>query len=136
MSLADALLRPTRIYVLACLQAIRTTGGVKALAHITGGGLVENIPRVLPADLAAEIDLAEIPVPPVFRWLAETGPVAEREMIRTFNCGIGMVVVTEAGRAAQVRAVLGKAGEETVELGRLVPRSEQATVFSGHLRLA
>jgi hypothetical protein len=82
-TLAEALLRPTRIYVRSCLEAIRTTGGVKALAHITGGGLLENVPRVLPADLAAEIDLAAIPVSPVFCWLARTGPVAEGEMIRT-----------------------------------------------------
>jgi phosphoribosylformylglycinamidine cyclo-ligase len=76
-SLADALLTPTRIYVRACLEAIRVTGAVKALAHITGGGLVENIPRVLPAHLAAEIDLSAISVPPVFAWLAHAGPVAE-----------------------------------------------------------
>ena len=135
-SLADALLRPTRIYVRSCLEAIRRTGSVKALAHVTGGGLVENVPRILPADLAADIDLAAIPVPPVFRWLAAAGPVAEREMIRTFNCGIGMVVVAEAARSAEIRAVLDDAGEETVELGRLVPRSGQARVFSGHLQLA
>ena len=99
MSLGEALLAPTRIYVRSCLAAIRATGAVKALAHITGGGLVENVPRVLPKHLAAEVDLGAVPVPPVFRWLAASGPVAEAEMLRTFNCGIGMV----AGRRAAGR---------------------------------
>ena len=136
VSLGEALLRPTRIYVRSCLQAIRAEGGVKALAHITGGGLLENVPRVLPAHLAAEIDLAVIPVPPVFRWLAAAGPVAEKEMLRTFNCGIGMVVVVEASRSAHIRAVLDDAGEETVVLGQLVARRDDAVVFSGQLRLS
>ena len=92
-SLGAALLTPTRIYVRSCLAAIRETGAVKALAHITGGGLVENIPRVLPAHLAAEIDLTRIDVPPVFRWLAR--PVAQQEMLRTFNCGVGMILVVD-----------------------------------------
>jgi phosphoribosylaminoimidazole synthetase len=135
-TLAEALLRPTRIYVRSCLEAIRTTGGVKAIAHITGGGLLENVPRVLPAHLAAEIDLAAIPVSPVFCWLARTGPVAKGEMIRTFNCGIGMAMVVEAGQSAEIRAVLQNAGEDTVELGRLVPRRDRAMVFSGALQLA
>jgi phosphoribosylformylglycinamidine cyclo-ligase len=134
-SLAEALLAPTRIYVRSCLAAIRETGAVKALAHITGGGLVENVPRVLPAGLAAEIDLAAVPVPPVFRWLAKTGPVAEAEMIRTFNCGIGMVVVAAAAGAAFVRDALEQAGERVVPLGRLVSREGSATRFSGRLDL-
>src|SRR5688572_11811319 len=98
--LGDALLTPTRIYVHACLAAIRATGGVKALAHITGGGFLENVPRVLPAHLAAEIDLCAIPVHPVFRWLAASGPVETGEMLRTFNCGIGMVLIIDPAGAA------------------------------------
>ena len=78
-----------------CLAAIRETKAVKALAHITGGGFPDNIPRVLPKSLGARIDLARIPVPPVFQWLAKTGNIAEKEMLRTFNCGIGMIAVVE-----------------------------------------
>jgi phosphoribosylaminoimidazole synthetase len=134
-SLGEALLRPTRIYVRACLEAIRATGGVKALAHITGGGLVENIPRVLPEGLAASIDLAAIPVPPVFGWLAAAGPVSEREMLRTFNCGIGMVAVVEPGVVGRTAAVLQQAGESVVEIGRLVHRRGEAITFDGRLEL-
>ena len=97
--LGDAVLTPTRIYVKSCLAAIRETKAVKALAHITGGGFPDNIPRVLPKDLGARIDLARMPVLPVFQWLAETGGIAEKEMLRTFNCGIGMIAVVDA-RAA------------------------------------
>ena len=100
---AEALLAPTRIYVRPLLAAIRGTGAIKALAHITGGGFTENIPRVLPKGLAAEIDLSQIAVPPVFGWLARTGGVEAREMLRTFNCGVGMVVVVAAGDAADRR---------------------------------
>jgi phosphoribosylaminoimidazole synthetase len=134
-SLGEALLRPTRIYVRACLEAIRTTDGVKALAHITGGGLVENVPRVLPEGLAASIDLAAIPVPPVFGWLAAAGPVSEREMLRTFNCGIGMVAVVEPGIVGRTAAVLQQAGESVVEIGRLVRRRGEAVTFDGRLEL-
>src|SRR3954451_12585534 len=88
-SLGDALLEPTRIYVKPLLAAIRATGAIKALAHITGGGFPDNIPRVLPKGLGAILDLGAIPVPPVFGWLAKTGGVTETEMLRTFNCGIG-----------------------------------------------
>jgi phosphoribosylformylglycinamidine cyclo-ligase len=136
VALADALLVPTRIYVRSCLEAIRVTGGVKALAHITGGGLLENVPRVLPKHLAASVDLAAVPVPPVFRWLAEKGPVAEAEMIRTFNCGIGMLLVVEPSAVAEVSGVLERAGESIVELGRLVERSGPAMAFAGRLSLS
>jgi phosphoribosylaminoimidazole synthetase len=132
-SLGEALLRPTRIYVRACLEAIRATGGVKALAHITGGGLVENVPRVLPEGLAASIDLNSIPVPPVFGWLAAVGPVREREMLRTFNCGIGMVAVVEPAVVGRTAAVLQQAGESVVEIGRLVRRRGEAVTFDGRL---
>ncbi|MBX3494383.1 MAG: phosphoribosylformylglycinamidine cyclo-ligase, partial [Parvibaculum sp.] len=92
-SIGEVLLTPTRIYVKSVLKAIRETGAIKALAHITGGGFVENIPRVLPDGLAAEIEGASWEMPPVFRWLMELGGIDDTEMGRTFNCGIGMIVV-------------------------------------------
>jgi phosphoribosylformylglycinamidine cyclo-ligase len=136
--LGAALLRPTRIYVRACLDAIREdavrdSGGVKALAHITGGGLVENVPRVIPDDLAAEIDLAAIDVPPVFKWLA--GPVAPAEMLRTFNCGVGMVVVVAAEAAAAATSIFERHGETVTPLGRVMERRADAITFTGHLDL-
>ena len=134
LTLAQALLEPTRIYVRSCLGAIRDTGAVKALAHITGGGLAENIPRVLPETLAAEIDLAVIPTQPVFAWLQNEGPVTEDEMTRTFNCGIGMIVVTGSNDADTVAAALSDAGESVVPLGRLVRRSGDGIIFRNHLR--
>jgi len=134
-SLGAACLTPTRIYVGACLNAIRTTGAIKALAHITGGGLVDNPPRALPDHLAAEIDLDAIEVPPIFAWLAATGPVAEREMLRTFNCGIGMVAVVDANAVDDVQRQFKTDGEETVELGRVVPRDAEPVVFRGRLSL-
>jgi phosphoribosylformylglycinamidine cyclo-ligase len=133
--LGAALLEPTRIYVRPLLEAIRTTHGIKALAHITGGGYPENIPRVLPKGCAAEIDLEAIDVPPVFSWLAKAGGIAHGEMLRTFNCGVGMVVVADAGQAAQVAAVLQKAGETVTPLGRVVPRRDAGVIYRGHLDL-
>jgi phosphoribosylformylglycinamidine cyclo-ligase len=129
--LGAALLQPTRIYVRACLAAVRGGGAVKALAHITGGGLVENIPRVLPKHLAAEIDLASIQVPPVFRWLA--GSVAYSEMLRTFNCGVGMMLVVEPGATDEVIAVLETEGETVTRIGRVAARDKDPVVFAGKL---
>ncbi len=119
VTLGEALLDPTRIYVPAALSAIRT-GGVRALAHITGGGLPENLPRVLPEGLGAEVDLGAWTLPPVFRWLAETGGIAEAEMLRAFNCGIGMVAVVAPEAETAVRAALEAGGERTVRIGRVV----------------
>ena len=130
-TLGAALLTPTRIYVRSCLAAIRETGAVKALAHITGGGLVENIPRVLPSHLAAEIDLSLIDVPPAFRWLA--GPVAHQEMLRTFNCGIGMMLVVDPAAVEDVSAVLGALGETVTPIGRIAPRGKSSVAFAGKL---
>ncbi|MGA7208180.1 MAG: phosphoribosylformylglycinamidine cyclo-ligase, partial [Pseudolabrys sp.] len=96
-SLGNAILTPTRIYVNACITAIRETKAVKGMAHITGGGFPDNIPRILPKGLGARIDLTQITVPPVFQWLAREGNIAQNEMLRTFNCGIGMTVVTAPG---------------------------------------
>ena len=134
-SLGEALLEPTRIYVRSCLAAVRGQSGVRGLAHITGGGVTENVPRVLPSSLAAAIDLSVIPVPPVFRWLAANGPVSEPEMLRTFNCGIGMVVIAATEHAADAAARLRDAGETVVEIGRLEPRDGGAVRYSGRLDL-
>jgi phosphoribosylformylglycinamidine cyclo-ligase len=121
-SLGEALLTPTRIYVKPLLAAMRRAGGIKALAHITGGGFLENIPRVLPEDCIAEIDLDRVPCPPVFGWLQRIGSLAEREMLRTFNCGIGMIVVVDASHAAPVAVALSESGENVVELGIIAAR--------------
>ncbi|MGE6786393.1 phosphoribosylformylglycinamidine cyclo-ligase [Ensifer adhaerens] len=136
-TLADLLMTPTRIYVKPLLKAIRQTGAIKALAHITGGGFPENIPRVLPKHLAAEIDLDAIKAPKVFSWLALTGGVAANEMLRTFNCGVGMIVVVPAEKAAEVSAVLTGEGETVFALGRMVARDEGAagTIYKGNLAL-
>jgi len=134
-TLGEALLVPTRIYVRSVLAAIRSTHGIKALAHITGGGFPENIPRVLPKDFAAELDLDAIAVPAVFSWLAKTGGVAPEEMMRTFNCGIGMVMVVAAGQAAQVAAVLSQEGETVTTIGRMLPRRDAGVVYRGRIGL-
>jgi phosphoribosylformylglycinamidine cyclo-ligase len=105
--LGEALLTPTRIYVRQILETIRGTGAVKALAHITGGGLTDNIPRVLPKTLAAEIDLAALALPAVFEWLMAEARLDQDEMLRTFNCGIGMIAVVSPGDAERVRKSLG-----------------------------
>ena len=136
-TLADLLMTPTRIYVKPLLKAIRETGAIKALAHITGGGFPENIPRVLPKHLAAEIDLDAIKAPKVFSWLAQTGGVAANEMLRTFNCGVGMIVVVPADKAAEIASVLTDEGETVFTLGRMVARDEGAagTIYKGTLAL-
>ncbi|MBX3568910.1 MAG: phosphoribosylformylglycinamidine cyclo-ligase [Rhizobiaceae bacterium] len=134
-TLAEALLEPTRIYVKPLLKAVRGTHGIKALAHITGGGFPDNIPRVLSKDFSAELDLGAIDVPPVFSWLARTGGIRPEEMMRTFNCGIGMVAVVAAGQAAQVAAVLQEAGETVTTIGRIVPRRDAGVIYRGMLSL-
>ncbi|HYN39554.1 MAG TPA: phosphoribosylformylglycinamidine cyclo-ligase [Rhodospirillales bacterium] len=120
--LAEALLTPTRIYVASCLAA-HAAGGLKALAHITGGGLVENIPRVLPEGLGCALDAGCWPLPPVFAWLARTGGITADELARTFNCGIGMVAVVAAERAAAVASILEQAGERVFAIGRIEPHA-------------
>ncbi|MFA5900390.1 MAG: phosphoribosylformylglycinamidine cyclo-ligase [Hyphomicrobium sp.] len=124
-SLAAALLAPTRIYVKPLLAAIEAAGGahgaVKALAHITGGGLTENVPRVLPETVAARIDLGSFPAPPVFDWLARTGRLSDAEMLKTFNCGIGMVLVVAGAEAEGVVRSLQEAGEAPYVIGAIVP---------------
>jgi phosphoribosylformylglycinamidine cyclo-ligase len=121
-TLGQALLTPTRIYVRQLLETIRTTSAVKALAHITGGGLIDNLPRVLPDTLAAVIDQGAFQLPPVFEWLQVEARLDAREMLRTFNCGIGMVVVAAPGDVERVRAALGPLGREAILIGTLAAR--------------
>ncbi len=117
------LLTPTRIYVNACLQAIRETGAITGLAHITGGGLSENIPRVLPDHLAASITLGSWDVSPIFSWLQSQGNIPEDDMLRTFNCGIGMAIICAADQAEMVHAVLEAQGERVFQIGTLISRN-------------
>src|SRR4030081_632269 len=136
MTLGGALLTPTRLYVRSCLRAIRETGAVKGLAHITGGGFTDNIPRVLPKHLGVGIDLARLPVLPVFKWLAEQGGVAELELLRTFNCGIGMIAIVKADAIEEVTDILTQAGESVALLGEVIPAAgEHRVVYNGHLDL-
>ena len=135
--LGEALLMPTRLYVQSCLAAIRATGAVKALAHITGGGFVDNIPRVLPQGLAVALDLDRVPVHPVFKWLAAAGGVSEREMLRTFNCGIGMIAVLDAEAAEQACEAFAANGETVVRLGEVIAAAGEPTAaFRGRLDLS
>jgi phosphoribosylformylglycinamidine cyclo-ligase len=135
-TLGEAVLQPTRIYVKSCLTAIRQTGGVKALAHITGGGFPDNIPRVLPKGFGARIDLAKVPVAPVFRWLSQAGGIAQSEMLRTFNCGIGMVVVVDKDAAKAAADSLTQAGETVVVLGEITPGADAERVtYTNRLQL-
>ena len=134
-TLGDALLEPTRIYVKPLLEVFAKTRAIRALAHITGGGFVENIPRVLPGNLRADLDLNRVPVPQVFGWLASEGNLEPAEMLRTFNCGIGMALVVAEGEAAAVSATLQSAGEEVVLLGRVLQNKGEAVTFNGELAL-
>jgi phosphoribosylformylglycinamidine cyclo-ligase len=133
--LGEALLEPTKIYVKPALAALKATGGIKAFAHITGGGLTENVPRVLPKGTAARIALGHVPVLPVFRWLAQAGNIDEREMLRTFNCGIGFVVVADAKHADAVADAFAKAGEPAARLGEVVSSAQPETQYTGSLAL-
>jgi phosphoribosylformylglycinamidine cyclo-ligase len=119
--LGEALLEPTRIYVKSCLAALKGAGGagIRGLAHITGGGLVENLPRVFPDGLQAVLETGSWPVPPVFRWLQRAGNVASAEMARTYNCGIGMAIIVAPGDADRVAAALTAAGETVHRIGRM-----------------
>ena len=125
LSLADALLVPTRIYVKLLLEALRRTEGISALAHVTGGGFIDNLPRVLPDHLGCVLDLDAVPVQPVFRWLAQAGGIAPAEMARTFNCGIGMAVFVAEDRVAEVLGVFETLGEPLVRLGEVVEAGQE-----------
>jgi phosphoribosylformylglycinamidine cyclo-ligase len=116
-TLAEAMLTPTRIYVKLVLDLIRTIGGIHGLVHITGGGFIDNIPRVLPETVGVDLDIAQIPVLPVFRWLAKEGGISEHEMLRTFNCGIGMVLIVDPDKAAELLKALAAKGEAACVIG-------------------
>ena len=136
-TLGEAVLTPTRIYVKSCLAAIRESKAVKALAHITGGGFPDNIPRVLPKGLGVSVDLARVPVLPVFQWLARAGNVAQEELLRTFNCGIGMIAVVEPRKADAVMTVLKREGESVLRLGEVVTaaKGKPRVTYTGKLNL-
>jgi len=134
-TLGEALLTPTRLYVRAALEAMRT-GGVKGLAHITGGGITDNLPRCLPDGLDGEVDLDAIAVLPVFQWLAKQAAIAEREMLRTFNCGIGMVAVADEKNAGAVIDAFRQAGDHATRIGKLIAGDGEAkVVYRGALKL-
>jgi phosphoribosylformylglycinamidine cyclo-ligase len=127
-TLGAALLAPTRLYVKQCLAAMRA-GGVHGFAHITGGGLTENIPRALNQGQGLEIDLSSWDLPAIFKWLAQQGDIAQSELLKTFNCGIGMVVIVAADSAAAVKDALRDAGEDVVTLGRVT--NGDSVVYTG-----
>jgi phosphoribosylformylglycinamidine cyclo-ligase len=136
-SLGEALLTPTRLYVRSCLAAMRKTRAVKALAHITGGGFVDNIPRVLPPGFGVSLDLDCVPVLPVFKWLAAAGGISANEMLRTFNCGIGMIAVLDPDGADAATEQLVANGETVLRLGEVVTATGgNAVGFRGSLDLS
>ena len=128
-TLAQALIEPTRIYVKNLLQ-LTAHGQPHAIAHITGGGLIDNIPRVLPADLAARIDRGSWQLPPVFRWLQQSGNIDDMEMLRTFNCGVGMVLAIGADTADDCLERLAALGEDAWLIGEIAARDGDAVVFA------
>lgn len=130
-SIKDVLLAPTKIYVKS-IQALQKTLGnanLHAMAHITGGGLTENLPRVLPDDLTAQIDVNSWAFPPVFGWLQEKGNIAQMEMYRTFNCGVGFVVVLPKDKADEAIKLLNDNGENAWKLGEIVKRNGEAVTY-------
>ncbi len=132
-SLGQALLEPTRIYVKPLLEAIRSTGAIKGLAHITGGGLIGNVPRCLPNGTRARLDARQWPAPPVFRWLRDVGHVPTDDMLRTFNCGLGMIVVVDKKNRPRVAKALVDAGETVFDVG-IIERAptEEADCIVAH----
>lgn len=126
--LADLLLEPTRIYVKPILQLLKAMP-VNAMAHITGGGLTENLPRVLPDNLTAKIKPNAWAMPSIFHWLQHEGHIEEKEMYRTFNCGIGMVIVVDQNNAQKAKELLSLAGETVFEIGQITSRENDAVVY-------
>lgn len=126
-TLADALLTPTRIYVKSCLAAIRA-GHIKALAHITGGGFIDNIPRVLPDGVGADIDAGAIALPPIMKWIAQKGGIESAELARTFNCGVGMVAVVAPEKVEEATKLLTSHGETVMRVGIVVSRAAEPRV--------
>lgn len=134
ITLADALLAPTKLYVRPLLEALKVKDGDKpaihAMAHITGGGFLENVPRVLPETMAARIDAQSWELPALFKWLAEAGDLTHEDLASTFNCGIGMIVVCDKNHAAQIANALQDAGEQVFTLGTVEPRAEGAPAIT------
>ncbi|RIA56838.1 phosphoribosylformylglycinamidine cyclo-ligase [Dichotomicrobium thermohalophilum] len=130
ITLGEALLTPTRIYVRPVLAGLPR---IKALAHITGGGLTENLPRVLPNGLAAAVDLAELRPQAMFGWLARQGGVRDADMLRTFNCGVGMAVIVAEADAGPIMDTLRAEGETPYLVGRLVARTDTPVHFTGQI---
>ncbi|KAG0747615.1 hypothetical protein G6F57_007255 [Rhizopus arrhizus] len=122
-TLGEALLVPTRIYVKQLLPVVRKDL-IKAMAHITGGGFLENIPRVMPQDLAVVVDAESYELPPIFKWLKQAGGLSAHEMSRTFNCGIGMVIVADAAHVSEITSMLEAANEKVYKLGSVVSKNE------------
>jgi len=118
VTLGEALLAPTRIYVKSCLQLVKNKC-VKAFSHITGGGFLENLPRVLPEGTSAEIDADTWDLLPIFSWLQNEGNIETREMARTFNCGMGMIIIVDADKSNQSMELLKEAGETPVIVGKV-----------------
>ncbi len=135
-TLGEVFMTPTRLYVKPLLAALRETGAVKGLAHITGGGLTENIPRVLPAGLTANLDAAAWPLPPVFGWLKQTGDLTQEDFALTFNCGIGMAVICAASEAAALKTVLADAGETVCEIGTIAAAAGGPALVLGNAERA
>ncbi|TPX55225.1 hypothetical protein PhCBS80983_g05496 [Powellomyces hirtus] len=121
-TLGEALLTPTRIYVRQLLPCVRRKL-IKGMAHITGGGFPDNIPRTLPDHVGVQIDARTWPLPPMFKWLKKTGDIADYELSRTFNCGIGMILIISKENLAEVTSLLKEAGEEVYQIGKLTKRS-------------
>jgi len=128
-NLADLLLAPTKIYVKPLLNLIAQNNNVKAMAHITGGGLLENIPRVLPKNLAAKIDLNSWQIPPLFNWLQQMGDISWHEMYRVLNCGVGMVICVAQSDVDNAISLLNERGEKAWILGQIVKRERDAVVL-------
>ncbi len=126
-TIGTALLKPTRIYVKNLVAAVRT-GKVKAVSHITGGGLTDNLPRILPQGVLAEIDLSSWLLPPVFAWLDEIGNLGQAELLRTFNCGIGLAVVASKKDVPLLKKLFGEAGETVIEIGHIILSPEPDTL--------
>ena len=132
-TLAQALLTPTRLYVKPLLAALKSAPGIAALAHVTGGGYPDNLPRVLPDELGVDVDLDAFAPPPVFGWLAREGGVGEAEMLRTFNCGFGMVVFASAASRDTTLAALAAVGLSPVVIGAVIARGAEPVTFRGRV---
>jgi len=127
--LGDVVLEPTKIYVKSVLAALEKVE-LKGLAHITGGGFIENIPRMLPADVNVEIDYGSWPILPIFQLMQEAGSISNNDMFRTFNMGIGMVIVVSEQQAAEAARIFEQHGEKVYTLGR-VTAGERVVTFNG-----